>query len=153
MPSPSATKISPETLIFFFPQQMKAIQIFLPFKPLKQFFQESCGRSRGAAGELPAPRSPLGIPKADSAQSEGSAGITRHQHQEPGQEMQALPLITSSLVLLGALCEENLTMSPFQALTSHRTTGRMANPKAGMESTSLYGPLGSPPAQHLLRSV
>lgn len=85
---------------------MKAIQRFLPFKPLKQFFQESCGRSQGAAGELPAPRSPLGIPEADFAQSEGSAGITTHQHQGPGQEMQALPLITSSLLLLGALCEE-----------------------------------------------
>lgn len=132
--------ISPETLIFFFffPQQMKAIQRFLPFKPLKQFFQESCCRSPGAAGELLASGSSLGIPEAECAQSEGSAGTTRQQ-----QEMQTLPLITSSLLLLGALCEGRASQVSFPSSHQLQTNGKDGND----------GPLGSPPAQHLLGSV
>lgn len=112
---------------------MKAIQRSLPFKPLKQFFQESCHRSQGAAGELLAPRSPLGIPEADFAHSEGSAGITRHQHQGPGQEMPTLPLITSSLLLLGALCEGRASHVSFPSPHQPQNKG-MANPWVAREA-------------------
>lgn len=56
--------------------------------------------------------------------SEGSAGITRHQHQGPGQEMQRLPLITSSLLLLGALWEGRASHISFPSTHQPQNKGR-----------------------------